>query len=331
MSENETKDVAVVSGGALDFTRGFTPEQKQLLKEVIVKVDCTDQELQLFMYQCVRRRLDPFTKQIYAIKRWDSAAGKKVLGFQTGIDGFRAIAERTGKYRGQVGPEWCGKDGVWKDVWLGQAYPEAARVGVIREGCTTPIWGVALWKEYVQLTQDNKVTQMWHNMSANQLAKCAESLALRKAFPEDLGGLYTSEEMDQSDRDGDGRTKAETMQSQIEGTQGPKITPRQPLPVHGAPGEDLAGPPTGNPVLDWIVPGIVKPIAGRRIGAVSLDELRAAVKWAQDYFNKEKKQPTGRWAEFFDKAVAVFEYSRPDEAPAIEAEFKEVPEPGADG
>lgn len=195
------------NGGAVVTAGHFRDEyfeRLNVVKDVIAK-GTSDVELQFFAEVCKRTGLDPFMKQIYCIKRGsgddeEGGGGEKKITIQTGIDGYRIIAERTGKYAGQLAPQWCGPDGKWRDVWLDLEYPpNAARVGVLRTDWKEPAWGIALYSEYVQKTRYGKPTRMWSRMPASQLAKCAESLALRRAFPMELSGLYTEDEMAQSE------------------------------------------------------------------------------------------------------------------------------------
>lgn len=175
----------------------YSTDQLQLIKDIYAK-GASDAEFRLFVEVSKYQKLDIFKKQIYLMKFWDTDKGG--WGFQpvTGIDGYRTKAEDTGLYGGQLGPFWCGEDGVWKDVWTSNRPPAAAKVGIIRTDWQEPCWAVARYASYVQTKKDGTPTKMWDKMPDNQLAKCAESLGLRKAFPQQVSGLYTDIEMEQA-------------------------------------------------------------------------------------------------------------------------------------
>ena len=163
----------------------WTPEQTQLISTTIAP-GCSNDELRLFAYACQRTGLDPFSKQIYAIKR----GGKMTI--QAGIDGLRSIAERTGQLDGSE-TLWCGDDGQWQDVWLSSKPPAAAKTIIYRKGASHPFVGVARFADY------NGGQGLWSKMPAVMIAKCSEALALRKAFPADLSGVYSTDEMQQAE------------------------------------------------------------------------------------------------------------------------------------
>lgn len=179
----------------------FSPSQVELIKHTIAK-GATDDELALFMATCKRTGMDPFSRQIYMIERRfkdkDNQWQRK-MEIQASIDGFRVVAGRSGEYKGQSGPFWCGQDGKWVDVWLSDYPPAAAKVGVLKNNFSEPLWGVATWKSYAQTYPDGNPNKMWAKMGDVMLAKCAEAIALRRAFPNDLSGVYEQTEMSQVD------------------------------------------------------------------------------------------------------------------------------------
>ena len=171
----------------------FTNEQVNLIKQQIAP-DATDDELKLFLYQAQRTGLDPLTRQIYCIHRnvktteYGKDVWKKKMSIQTSIDGFRVIAERSGEYAGQDEPIFIKENGVLIFCKI--------TVYKFRGNTRYPASvGVAHWSEYAQTDKDNKPIAMWKKMPHIMLAKVAEALALRKAFPQDLSGLYTGDEI----------------------------------------------------------------------------------------------------------------------------------------
>jgi phage recombination protein Bet len=173
---------------------GMNSEQLDLLRRTVAK-GLTDDEFALYMTVAQRTGLDPFRRQIHAFKRFDSMLGRKAMAIVVGIDGYRHCASRTGEDDGQRGPFWCGADRQWRDVWLDPEPPRAAKVFVYRRGRRRPYSAVALWDSYVQTEETGEPVTMWRKHGPGQLAKCAEALALRKAFPAELSGTHTHDEL----------------------------------------------------------------------------------------------------------------------------------------
>ena len=166
-------------------TLRFTQKQIQLIKNTVAK-GATRDELMLFLYQAQRTGLDPLARQIYFVKR-ATKSGPRV-SIQTSIDGFRVIAERSGVYAGQDEPEFV----------EGEEHPIKCTVRVYKFAPNGNRYcagvGVAYWDEYCPPPGQDI---LWQKLKHTMLSKIAESIALRKAFPLDLSGIYTRDEMEQ--------------------------------------------------------------------------------------------------------------------------------------
>lgn len=172
-------------------------EKLALIKKTVAK-GVTDLEFALFIYQAKRTGLDPLSRQIYIIKRkqYNKETQRKedVATIQTGIDGYRSVAGRTGQLAGISDVTFDSEEG---------ANPKKATVTVYRlmpDGSKAEFTATARWEEYVPMYND-KPSGQWMKMPYLMLGKCAEALALRKAFPQDLSGIYTKEEMDQANKE----------------------------------------------------------------------------------------------------------------------------------
>ena len=166
----------------------FTDNQLAVLQQLGVK-DASPADLAVFFHQCKRTGLDPFAKQIYMVGRWSARDKKVKQSIQTGIDGFRLIAERTGQY--------VGSDETWAEE-NGGLLSATVVIKKLVDGLVCEFVATARWAEYVQLDKNGDPSGLWVKMPHRMLAKCAEALALRKAFPQDLAGLVTADEMAQS-------------------------------------------------------------------------------------------------------------------------------------
>lgn len=200
MTDQQHTDLALRADQAT-----FDANQRAVLAHMGVD-NAPEADLAVFAHVCKRSGLDPFARQIHMIGRntKDQRTQQWVTKYtiQTGIDGFRLIGRRAADARGETismsQPEWADDEGNWRPLWAGKwGRPLAARVTIKRNG--EEFTAVAIFDEYKQTKRDGALTSMWAQRPAGQLAKCAEALAWRMAFPQDLSGIYTDDEMGQAD------------------------------------------------------------------------------------------------------------------------------------
>lgn len=159
-----------------------TPEQLELAKRTVFP-DSTNDEFALFLHECNRRKVHPLDRMLYPQKR----NGKVV--FVSSIDWFRSKAEESGELAGNDDPVPTYDDG-------NRLVSCSVTVWRIVKGVRCPFTATARWSEYYP---GEKQGFMWTKMPVLMLGKCAEALALRKAFPSLLAGAYTHDEMAQAD------------------------------------------------------------------------------------------------------------------------------------
>lgn len=171
---------------SLPIRTDFTAEQIELIRRTYGR-DLNNDELALFLYEARQRGLDPLMRQIYCVKRFDKRANCKVMTIQVGIDGMRLIAERSRRYA--PGPE--------PTFTYGQDGSVVSATSYVKKQTDDGTWHVvsatARFDDYVIRDATGAPTSFWRKPHI-QLAKCAEALAIRKAFPVETNGLYTAEE-----------------------------------------------------------------------------------------------------------------------------------------
>ena len=156
-----------------------------------VAAGATDTELAMFLEHCKATGLNPFKREIWFVKtpgytRRDGTAVEGKVQIMTGIQGYLAIANSHPQY-----------DGMECDVERdARGHPVRAIAKVYRKDRRIPATSEALWTEDSQPTQSStgKPT-IWGKMPTVMLSKVAKSRALREAFPQELNGTYTAEEM----------------------------------------------------------------------------------------------------------------------------------------
>lgn len=166
----------------------FTSDHVELIKNTVCK-GSTDQELDLFLYTANQIGLNPLMGQIHAVKRFDKSVGREVMSIQIGVDGYRLIAERTGKYA-------PGRDTAFSYDKNGRLISARAFVKKLtQDGTWHEVSAIAFYGECVQTNREGRPTMLWHSKPHVMLEKCAEVAALRKAFPHETVVASAAEEV----------------------------------------------------------------------------------------------------------------------------------------
>lgn len=182
-------------------------KQRALMQTVRETVfpGATDPELALFFNRCAVVGCNPLDQLIFPMKFQDknSESGFKVV-FITSINLLRSKSEESGVYNGMDEPEFSDEkielaftEKVWKDNFSEDVertiqVPEWCKVKVYRKDVDRPFIGKCYWTEYYP---GQVKGAQWRMRPHVMLAKVAEALARRLAFPDKLNKLYTDEEL----------------------------------------------------------------------------------------------------------------------------------------
>jgi phage recombination protein Bet len=162
----------------------------------IIPSDTPVAQVTIFARVCEERGLSPFSRQIYLIKRYTKKGDRFIP--QTGIDGYRSLAARSGLYAGS--DDYLYDEGLTVFQMINANRPQpitaTATVWKIIAGMRVPFVASVSWKDYIP--GDNQ-DFMWKSKPFMMLGKVAEATALRKGFPENVGGIYIDEEMQKYD------------------------------------------------------------------------------------------------------------------------------------
>ena len=215
----------------------FSGKQLDLIRRTVAK-DCNPPEFEQFIHICKAVRLDPLRRQIYAFVFNKDNAAKRQMVIVTSIGGYRAIAARSGNYRpnGELpvfeysedakdaasNPKglikatekvWQYLHGEWHAIVAEARWD--AYAPILKEGEDGFEWvdtgekyspghakaGKPKMRKQQLGEQKAKLDPnkgRWRTDPEGMLAKCAEALALRKAWPDDFAGTHVEDEIDRA-------------------------------------------------------------------------------------------------------------------------------------
>lgn len=250
----------------------FTPDQLALIKSTVAK-GATDNELSLFLYRCQHMGLDPLKPGMVHFIKYGNAPGTVVVG----IDGFRAKAQSTGKFagisRGVIRDDKGKCIGAWCEVR--------------RSDWQAPA------REEVSLAEYSTGKAMWAKMPETMIKKVAEVAALRMAFPDDLGGVYSDDEMDQAGPR-DARQPAQGQIVQLASVD---------LEIEVDPIDEALNPKDAEPALaDYKVE--ISPFKGKCLGEIPTKDISKMLGWVDQKRSENNDfRPHPKVTEFYEKAT----------------------------
>ena len=188
-----------MSDSLVTCTAKQAPAPVELTTDVVKKFICptaTDQEIYFFLQLCKAQQLNPFLREVYLIKYGNSPAT-----IVTGKETFTKRASRIESYAGfKAGLIILGEgaEPVYREGSFyirGKEHIAGGWAEVYRVGLSVPVRAEVSFEEYVQRKTDGSPNRFWAEKPATMIRKVAIVQALREAFPDEFGGLYSPEEM----------------------------------------------------------------------------------------------------------------------------------------
>jgi len=251
----------------------FSAEQKQMIRDSYAN-GATNEEFSVLMEIARTRNLNPLLKQVYFVKRWDKSKGREVWSAQVSIDGLRAIAQRTGQYDGQDQPEFEYADN-------GKGKLKSCKIKVYRKDWSRPAVGFVMWDEAAQTNKSGELTDFWRRMPHRMIEKVAESIALRKAFSEETGGISVEGvEADDSEPDIEAvftSARPAPAPAPVAAPPAPErpVAPAPTAPVDAEFEEEPQAPPRATPSgpPDMPLPFTSGPFAGKKLSDLKTEDV----------------------------------------------------------
>jgi len=183
---------------------GITHDRYRVLKEAVFP-GASDEGIALALAYCKERGLDVLKKHVHIVKVWNNSLGKEVEGIWPGIAEARSTASRTGAYAGSSEPEYGEEIIMDFPVYDQKTKQKSVKTVAFPKWCKVTVYKLlgsikceytskVFWLEEAKKNRSGAPNSMWADRPYGQIAKVAEASALRKGFPEELGGEITKEE-----------------------------------------------------------------------------------------------------------------------------------------